>query len=64
MKTETQRKQIAAERAEHNRRIDAMRSQFRPSKDIDSEYQQHQRRLAKILGDDEQGVVGKDFRNV
>ena len=63
MKTKTQREQIDAERRAHNHKIETMRSQYAPSRDINSEYQQHQKRVAKILGDDEQGIIGTGFRN-
>ena len=63
MKSETQRAAIEAERRAHNRRVETMRNEFAPSKNINAEYQQHQRRVAKILGDEEQGIIGTDFRN-
>ena len=63
MKSEKQRAAIEAERRAHNRRVETMRNEFAPSKNINAEYQQHQRRVAKILGDDDQPLVGRAFRN-
>ena len=63
MKTKTQREQIAAERIDHERKVETMRSKFRPTKDINDEYIAHQRRISKILGDEEQGIIGTGFRN-
>ena len=63
MKTAKQRQQITQERDAHNRRIETMRSQFRPTKDVNDEYIAHQRRIGKILGDDDQPLVGRAFRN-
>ena len=58
MQPKTKRQQIAAERNEHNRRIENLRSQYAPSKDLNREYVAHQRKLASILDSDEKEIVG------
>ena len=63
MKTKQQCEQIAAERRAHNHKIETMRNEFAPSRALNAEYEQHQRRISKILGDDDQPLVGRAFRN-
>lgn len=53
----TQREQIAEERRQHTRKLDQLRSEFAPSKDINAEYVEYQRRLGEILDPDEPGIV-------
>jgi hypothetical protein len=57
----TQREQVADERRQHTQKLDQLRSEFAPGRDIDAEYQDHLRRLDEILGESDSGIV--DGRN-
>jgi hypothetical protein len=54
----TQRERLAAERRNHNRRIEQLKSEFATHRAMNDEFIQHQNRVAAILGDDEQPCIG------
>jgi uncharacterized protein YlxW (UPF0749 family) len=62
--TDEQRKQLEAERRAYNKRVEQLKSEYAPDKALNAEYQESQRRIATILGDDNLPVVGTGCRNV
>ena len=54
----SQREQLAEERRAHNRKLEQLRNEFAPGRDIDAEYQGHQRRVAAILDDENGPCIG------
>ena len=58
MSDESKRQQLAEERRAHNRKMEQLRSEYAPGRDIDAEFQAHQSRIGEILGDENQPCVG------
>ena len=54
----SQGQRLTEERRAHNRNLEILRAEFAPTSEINREYTDHQRRLAKIFGPDEPaGIV-------